>query len=276
MISILSTWRHEVASSSGLLRSLKRPFGSLRLTCYPRYATAARVTCCFICSGTSAACQHAVLLQQVLAPYMDLHTLLKARGACKAWAKTWGAYVPGISLEQPLSVAAARSMGSKGAASFPCAVKARITVTSADFTKAALWDAVSAAKALVCQLQLPALRTLHVAWGADFSCSGWVLRQVLPQLPAQQLQVLDLSEAYLLPHLLRLIAAHLTQLQRLVLPDTYMVWNDADLASLAAVSTLRELICHPRPPMSGGQGASWNAKPRHFGQQHSTSACSHH
>jgi len=209
--------------------------------------------------------QHAaVLLQQVLAPYMDICTVLKARCACKAWAKTWGAYVPGITLEQPASVGAARSMGSKAAAAFPCAVKARIAFTSAGCTHSDCQDAASTAKALVGQLQLPALRALHVARRGQpyYISSCWMLYQILLQLPVGQLQVLDLTESNFSSSMLRFIAAHFTQLQRLVLPREVDGWSDTDVAALAAVPTLRELVCHPRPAMSGGKGESCCVKPR--------------
>jgi hypothetical protein len=45
---------------------------------------------------------------------------------CKAWRSAWGSLVPGLMLDQPMSVAAARSLGRKAATAFPGASKAII------------------------------------------------------------------------------------------------------------------------------------------------------
>lgn len=107
---------------------------------------------------------------------MSLEVLLKARTVCKAWADVWGSYVQGLSLEQPMSVPAARNMGRKAAAAFPGVSTVRISLVrtgpeaSLDLTSSD--DAVElpmkpaerpqAAKALVQQLQkLVHLRRVH-------------------------------------------------------------------------------------------------------------------
>ena len=98
-----------------------------------------------------------------------------------------------------------------------------------------------AATALLRQLQgLRKLRRIHLAM--PYGAVSRHLAELVPQLSAQHLQVLDLTEASHSSSVLPVIAAHLTGLQELVLTELQPC-NHADFAALAEIATLRKLRC---------------------------------
>ena len=168
-------------------------------------------------------------------------------------------------LDQPMSTATSRKLGRKAAAAFPDVSKARIRLyrEAVDYWSSSRAAGINeeaerskerpqAAAALLRQLQgLRKLQRMHLAM--PYGAVSRRLAVLVPQLSAQHLQVLDLTEASHSSSVLPVIAAHLTGLHELVLP-TLKRWSSSDIAALAALPSLHTLACGLELPAAAEQG----------------------